>query len=276
MKPQTKKNVIRGHKLNYNAGDMAWYRHQLLILVRKMNATTKARMTELLKNNKKNTAMDASPVDIYSLLNELSLKFDNMFSDNAFPLSKKVVGKASKASKSTLESSLKKLTGGLTLKTDVLTGPLKKIVKDSIQENVDLIKSIPKKYFSQLRKNIFESITSGEGLTDLVPTIESVLPVVEDYNGQTLRRATNIAFDQTRKAYNSINAGRMQEYGALKYEWLHSGGGNKPRIYHQFTLNGQIFSFDNPPIIDEKTGERGIPSQLPNCKCTMIPVVELE
>ena len=41
-------------------------------------------------------------------------------------------------------------------------------------------------------------------------------------------------------------------------------------------LNGGIFDFDNLPVIDEKTGERGIPGQAINCKCRMRPIVEFE
>ena len=37
-------------------------------------------------------------------------------------------------------------------------------------------------------------------------------------------------------------------------------------------MNGYVFPIDFPPIIDRKTGERGYPGQLINCKCHMEPV----
>jgi SPP1 gp7 family putative phage head morphogenesis protein len=74
--------------------------------------------------------------------------------------------------------------------------------------------------------------------------------------------------------YNNLNASRMKAIGLNKYEWVHSGGGQRPREFHRDVLNGQIFSLDDPPIIDEQTGERGIPSQLINCRCTMLPLLE--
>jgi SPP1 gp7 family putative phage head morphogenesis protein len=98
---------------------------------------------------------------------------------------------------------------------------------------------------------------------------------LQEYEGVTLRRARNIALDQTRKAYNNINKGRMQAIGVQKFEWVHSGGGQKPRELH-IELDGQVFSFDDLPVIDERTGERGIPGQAINCRCTMVPVIEFE
>ena len=68
----------------------------------------------------------------------------------------------------------------------------------------------------------------------------------------------------------------LQAVGLNKYEWIHSGAGQQPREFHRDVLNGQIFDLDDPPIIDEDTGERGIPSQLINCRCTMRPVLEFE
>ena len=66
-----------------------------------------------------------------------------------------------------------------------------------------LIKSIPEQYFKDVTGSVMRSITTGNGLADLVPEIKK-------YDGQTERRAKLLALDQTRKAYNSINKQRMQ------------------------------------------------------------------
>jgi uncharacterized protein with gpF-like domain len=41
-------------------------------------------------------------------------------------------------------------------------------------------------------------------------------------------------------------------------------------------MDGNVYSFDDPPIIDKNTGERGIPGQAINCRCFMVPVIEFE
>lgn len=37
-------------------------------------------------------------------------------------------------------------------------------------------------------------------------------------------------------------------------------------------LNGKIFRFDNPPVIDERTGQRGLPGETYNCRCGLTPI----
>ena len=85
--------------------------------------------------------------------------------------------------------------------------------------------------------------------------------------------AALIARDQTSKATAAINRARMQGLGVRKFKWLHSGGGKEPRPLHKNTLNGNVYSMDDPPVIDEKTGERGIPGALVSCRCLAIPVI---
>jgi len=38
----------------------------------------------------------------------------------------------------------------------------------------------------------------------------------------------------------------------------------------------EIFSFDDLPVIDRRSGERGIPGQAINCRCRMAPVIEFD
>ncbi len=200
------------------------------------------------------------------LLNSLADRFNDLFAKKARALAEQMVDGSAKASASTLHSSLEKLSGGLSLKTSIENPNLVNIYKASVAENVSLIKSIPQQYIDKVQGAVMRSITTGNGLQDLVPALET-------YEGMTHRRAKNIALDQTRKAYNSINRGRMQGIGIKKFQWHHSGGGAHPREDH-IEMDGNIYSFDELPVIDKSSGERGIPGQAPNCKCTMSPVFE--
>ena len=38
-------------------------------------------------------------------------------------------------------------------------------------------------------------------------------------------------------------------------------------------LNGKIFRFDDPPVIDERTGQRGLPGETYNCRCDLTPIM---
>jgi len=98
----------------------------------------------------------------------------------------------------------------------------------------------------------------GRGAADIKEGLTNQLGVND-------RRATRIAIDQTRKITTAMNYERSKALGVKKFKWLHSGGGAEPRPLHKNTLNGKIFSYDDLPVIDEKTGERGLPGQLINC-----------
>lgn len=204
------------------------------------------------------------------LMNKLQARFTVMFNRAATDATRRMVERSLRNSATTLKTSLKEMAGNVTLKTDILTSELSDVVTASIAEAVGLIKRVPEKYLGQVQGDVMRSITSGTSL-------EASL----DKQGVMIRNwSKNTAMDQTRKVYNSINRDRMQAVGVKKFEWLHSGGSNQPREYHKAQwpqgLNGGIFSFDDLPVIDKRTGERGIPGQAPNCHCVMIPVFSFD
>lgn len=267
--------VMRGSRLNYNASLQAKYHDGLSKLVSDMTQQTMREVARLFKSETAGDFYDedmqlAQDADLASqariLTNALTSKFSLLFASKAKTLTERMISGAAHASKSTLHMSLKKLSGGLAIKTDLMTPELKTVIKASTTENVALIKSIAKDYLSKVQKTVMRSIINGNGLQTLIPQLQK-------YEGITKRHAKNMALDQTRKVYNSINAARMEKAGIKKFEWVHSGGGQKPREDH-IRMDGKIFSFDDLPIIDKKTGERGIPGQAINCGCTMVPVIE--
>lgn len=200
------------------------------------------------------------------LVNSLNQRFNALFAKKGKVAAERMVDGAEGASKTALHASLKAMTGGLSLKTSFIDKPLKAVYNASVSANVSLIKTIASDYLKNVEGSVMRSITTGNGLQDLVPALEK-------FEGYTHRKARNVALDQTRKAYNSINKGRMQGIGVKRFEWIHSGGGAEPRPLHE-AMDGEIYSFDNLPVIDERTGERGIPGQAPNCRCTMRPVFD--
>jgi len=177
-----------------------------------------------------------------------------------------MVKRSEKASASSLTSSLNKFSDDINLRTKTKSVDLHEIIKASVSENVDLIKSIKSYYLFSVKKQVFRSITTGNGLQDLVPALQN-------FKGITLRKAKNMALDQTRKVYNNVNAERMKRSGIEEFIWVHSGSSQSPRKDH-IEMDGNKYSFDNLPIIVEKTGERGIPGQAINCRCTMKPVYD--
>lgn len=263
-----KPNVLRGAPLNPNVSAQARYYSKMRKLILRMTQETHRQLERLFNKDfaQEHFGEDASIASQARILtNALTAKFDEMFSLHAKSLSESVVDEAAETSATSLRMSLKDLSGGLTLKTNIFTEELNEVLSASITENINLIKSIPAQYMQGVQGAAMRAITNGGGMSDLVKYLQNE-------TGVTLRRARIISEDQSRKAYNNINKIRMQKLGIKRFQWLHSAGSLKPRPLH-LAYNGKIFDFDNLPVIEEKTGERGIPGQAINCKCRMIPCV---
>lgn len=179
---------------------------------------------------------------------------------------------ATKTSASTVQESLKKLSGGLTLKTSVISSGQEEAATALIAENVSYIKAIPEKYLTNVTGSVLRSIITGQGIADLIPEIEK-------YGKHSYKQAKNLALDQTRKAYNAINRQKLLNNGIKQFEWGHSGGGLHPRESH-IDIAGKVFSFEN--IKEEQAAlgvpveDRGFPGEPINCKCYMRPIIVFE
>lgn len=270
--------TLKGKALRHSIKLEARYADDLERITKQMIAETEKVVMRLFKSDASRQffGMDASVASAARVaLNRLQKQFEKQFNEKGRFYTRKMVNGADKASKGALHRSLEKLSGGLSLKTDILTGELKEVLTATVAENVGLIKTVPQTYLSQVRGAVMRSITqpATDGLAGVQVRIQKVLT---ERAKQIRNKARNIALDQTRKTYNNLNRGRMEAVGLGKFEWVHSGGGQKPRKLHQNQLNGNIYSFDNLPIIDDRTGERGIPGQAINCRCTMLPVIEFE
>ena len=268
--------AIRGNALNYPVSIQIRFTREVQRLV---NRVMKKTETEVLRAFKTPEAKEffAEDAGIAEAANKGLDKFfasiEEMVEKRARAISEEMVAGANKASAASMAGSLKELSGGVTLKPSNLGGDIPDKLLAAIEVNVDLIVSINQAYLGKVSDAVNRSIMLGQGLEDLIPFFA-------EQKGITKRHAKNVALDQTRKAFTSLNVARMENVGLSKYEWVHSGGGQKPRKFHidRFPdgLNGGIYDINDPPIADPKTGERGHPSWLPNCKCRMRPVLVLD
>ncbi len=194
------------------------------------------------------------------ILNKLMRKYRGKFDDLATMATDRMIKATLKHVDTTSGLSLRELGAGLEL-PDYWSARLREIVAASTKEAVQLIKTIPERFLSQVQGETMRSITSGRGMADLTPFL------AEKY-GQNLRKAKNVALDQTRKAYSNLAAQRMQDAGVVEFEWRHSNGGHDPRKQHQ-GWNGKVFRYDDPPV-DETFGPV-LPGQAINCRCFARP-----
>jgi SPP1 gp7 family putative phage head morphogenesis protein len=266
-----KPESLRGARLAVPVAVQVRYDAALQKLVREMVAETEREVRALFQSPTAVASHVATDASISSqsriLMNALHERFSLLFARAARGLSERMVDDVQRNSATGLKRSLRDIAGNISIKTDVLkSGPVAEMVKASIAENVALIKTLPEAYLGKVSTAVMRSITSGNGLQDLVPFFTK-------QKGITERHARNMAYDQTRKATNGINRGRMQGVGIKRFEWVHTGGGQAPRQDH-IDMSGNVYSFDDLPVIDARTGERGIPGQAPNCRCIMRPVLD--
>lgn len=282
---KTKQPYISGKTLHPSAKRLMDYKRQLKALVKRMRKETEREVMALFRSETYSDfkAENAAMVKDESIgsqaritMNYLLKKFTALFTSKSKQLSESMVKGVMRDNKVTLNESVKsaanKSDNPLALKSDFVPSYLndatKEAIKVSIAENISLIKNIPEQYMTQVTGDVMRAITTNANLQDIQ---ESLIK----RGGVTERRAKNIAEDQVRKASNVINAERMKAIGVKKFEWIHSGGGQKPRELH-VEMDGNIYSFDDLPVIDEKSGRRGLPGQEPGCRCTMRPIFDFE
>jgi SPP1 gp7 family putative phage head morphogenesis protein len=277
--------TLRGYPLIVNASLQAKYVSALRQLTLQMTQETQKQVMKLFNGEladdyfteqKEAAAMDATiSAQAKKLMNKLTAKFTQLFNSKASSIAERMLRGTLQTTSTSLHVSLKQLSGGLSLKTGVVPKGMEDVSKSIINENVQLIKSIPQEYFNDVSGSVFRSITTGAGVASLIPEIRK-------YNAMSERRVKLFALDQTRKAYNTIAKQKMQNIGIAQFEWMHSAGGQKPRKSH-IAMDGMIFSWDKLPVINQEQvdkgyegPQRGIPGQAINCRCKMIPVIPLD
>jgi SPP1 gp7 family putative phage head morphogenesis protein len=145
-------------------------------------------------------------------------------------------------------------------------------VQLSIANNVQLIKSIPDQYLTQVESIIMTNIRGGGRPSSIAKALQQQMGVTE-------RRAKMIARDQTAKVNGQLNAKRQQDVGFPYFEWDDS---DDERVRHRHseiankvTAYGRgVYRWDNPPLSDK--GVPIIPGEDYQCRCIGRPVSQKE
>ena len=274
MTTRMRSDVLRGSILNPSVAVQQEYTAAVLALVRRMCDETKKELLKVFAEAKHDALDDdkggdappregaiAGHVNVSSqariAMNRLADKYEPLFNKWGKKATKRMMDRTLKGSSVSLGMSLKEMSADVTLKLDAVSPKLLDIMTASTNEAVSLIKLIPTKYLGNVQGAVMRSITSGNGLQDLLPYL------TKQYQGN-VRHARNVSLDQTRKAFNNATAARMEAIGVTEYEWVHTSGSKEPRQLH-IELDRQIFKLSDPPVIQTSPEVRGIPGYLPFC-----------
>lgn len=164
---------------------------------------------------------------------------------------------------------------GVALKHDV--GELR-VESKSLQlmnEQVALIKSIPLEAGLRAQRIAYDAVLAGQRAdADKILELTKEMGLTTEV---TISRARLIARTETARANAVINQTRASAVGSTQYRWHNSGDGavrDSHRIIDGHRLQGMIFSWDDPPALDD--GMKGHPGTFPNCRCFAEPVFSNE
>lgn len=136
---------------------------------------------------------------------------------------------------------------------------LREYTMSKIIENTNLIKTLRQRYIDQTKADVYRTISSDGGVSDLAHSITA-------RTGMTLRHADLIATDQTGKTLSQIDAYRNQATGSTRYIWR-SMEDKRVRPKHR-ELDGKEFRYGDP-----NGGDNGqLPGEPIRCRCYQSPV----
>ncbi len=132
-------------------------------------------------------------------------------------------------------------------------------LKGAINDNVNLIKTIPSEHLDRVEKALRQGIDGGKDFF-------SIRKDLHDIGGITQRRAQLIARDQVSKLNSNLDRIRQQSIGVESYTW---DTANDERVRETHEANsGHEFRWDTPPAAT------GHPGEDINCRCTARPNLE--
>jgi len=146
-----------------------------------------------------------------------------------------------------------------------------------MNEQVQLIRSIPLEAGLRAQKIAFESVLTG---TRAAPDQDTIAEIQKQLGLSTevaVSRAQLIARTETARATASINQARAMKVGSGQYRWHNSGDGavrDSHRIYEGKPMQGCVFSWNDPPTLSD--GMTGHPGTFPNCRCFAEPIFTKE
>lgn len=159
-----------------------------------------------------------------------------------------------------------KATLGIDLLDDYYEGEFyEELLKKWIEDNVALIKTIPQDTLGEMREVILDGYRNGRLTKDIAKEIQHIYGVEK-------RHAQFIARDQTAKLNAQISRKQQEDAGVKEYVWSTSGD-SRVRDSHR-ALNNKRFRWNDPPVVDIKTGRRCHPGEDYQCRCVPLAVFD--
>ncbi len=158
----------------------------------------------------------------------------------------------------------------------VLTEESRKRLAAEYTDNLKLyVKKFSGEEIHKLREIVQGNANEGYRFDKLIPDLQKRY-------GISARKAKFLARQETAIYMSKYHEQRYREAGVGRYIWSTSHDAKvRPALGTHGTdnhrvLEGRIFEFSKPPIVDTATGRRKNPGQDYNCRCTPIPILDTQ
>jgi SPP1 gp7 family putative phage head morphogenesis protein len=147
------------------------------------------------------------------------------------------------------------------LRQEILQAPTGVLLRELLEENVSLIKSLPIEAAQRVHHLTIEGLTSSRRPEEIAKEILRSGEV-------SIGRANTIARTEVARTSSGLVEVRAIHVGSEGYIWRTSGDSDVRESHRK--MNGKFVRWDNPPTLDNLVGHAG---QLPNCRCYPEPVI---
>jgi len=158
-----------------------------------------------------------------------------------------------------------------------LSPTTKDTLADDYSNNMELwIQKWCEEEITELRGKVEDNALEGYRFDNLIAGIQNRYSVSQSKAKFLARQETSLFVSKYREA-------RFKEGGVTRYRWHTSHDERvrpapwvkgKARLDNHRILDGKIFYYDDPPVVDMGTGRRANPGQDFNCRCVDEPILE--
>lgn len=248
-----------------NLGIQAAYRRRLTVLVEQMHKSLSYWLEAAYKANPPKIAQDElSSSALRVAMRKLSRRWLRNFDLAAKKLADYFAQDISERSDAQLKKILK--DGGFSVEFK-MSAAQRDVLNATIQENVSLIKSIPREYLTRVEGMVMRSVQTGRDMKQLSDDLQTAF-------GVSKRRAAIISRDQSNKATAMLTRARHLELGITENVWVHSRGGKTPRPTHVKAGEDGVTFDVAKGWYDPAVGDYIWPGTLINCRCVGRPVIK--
>lgn len=153
-----------------------------------------------------------------------------------------------------------------------LHGPIGIYVKEQIDRNAKIIKSMPIGISEQLTEHIKNETFKGRRSEEIAKDLEKKVPYMFEYKAKLIART------EVSKTSTALTESRCKNIGIRWYNWRTSND-QRVRSSHDH-MNNVLVCWDNPPspevLINEKNVGYYHAGNIYNCRCYPEPIVRLD